>query len=235
MPQEKKTIKDFYNNLYLHKKEKAMDPFYVYQRWLKFFLPQIQKGKKLLDIGCGTGYFLKASSKAGLKTFGIDISEEAIKLAKKNSPDSRISIGEGENLPFSSQSFDYVTCLGSLEHFLDLERGLAEMVRVAKLGAEFLIIVPNKNYLWNKVLGQQGTIQQDYKEELKDLDSWKKLFESYGLRVEKISQDKYPAEIVKIFEHKNPIKILRRIIYHLVWIFMPLRYAYQFIFVLRKS
>jgi len=42
-----------------------------------------QKGRKLLDVGCGTGFLLLAAFKRGLKTYGIDISEEAIKIAKK--------------------------------------------------------------------------------------------------------------------------------------------------------
>ncbi len=231
--EEQIRIKNFYNKLYFRKKEKAMRPFYVYKRWLNFLSPQSEK--KILDVGCGTGYFLRACSEIGLESFGIDISQEAVKVAKQNSPASKILVGQGENLPFPDQIFDYITCLGSLEHFLDLEKGLSEMVRVAKPRAKFLIVVPNQNYFWDKVLHKRGTKQRDYQEELKDLDSWEKLFENYGLKIEKITQDKYPAEIVKIFESKNPIRILRRIIYRLVWIFMPLKYTYQFVFVFKKN
>jgi ubiquinone/menaquinone biosynthesis C-methylase UbiE len=226
-------IKNFYDDLYRRKKERTMRPFYVYQRWLDFF--SLEKDTSILDIGCGTGHFLKAAEDYGLKTYGIDISEEAVRIAKKIAPGSQIEVGEGEELKYPDAFFDYVACLGSLEHFSNLEQGLGEMLRVAKNGAKFLIIVPNKNYLWDKVLGKKGTIQRDYKEELKNFDSWKKLFESHGLETEKVTQDKYPAEIVKIFEYKNPTKILRRILYRLIWLFMPLRYTYQFIFVFRKK
>lgn len=229
----KERIKNFYNDLYKRKKARAMRPFCIYQRWIEFLSPQ--KGKKILDIGCGTGYFLKAAEEKGLETYGIDLSEEAIEIAKEMTKNSRLEAGSGESLKYSDDFFDYVACLGSLEHFMDLEKGLAEMVRVAKVGAKFLIIVPNKNYLWDKVLGKKGTIQRDYQEELKDLNSWKKLFAHYGLAMEKVGQDKYPAEIVKIFEYKNPIKILRRIVYRLVWLFMPLKYTYQFVFVFEKK
>ncbi len=231
MPEENK-IKNFYNDLYGRKKEKTMRPFYVYKRWVEFFSPQ--EGNKIFDIGCGTGYFLKASEEKGLKTYGIDISDEAVKVAKEIARNSQIEVGEGENLKYPDNFFNYISCLGSLEHFTDLEKGLREMIRVAKKGAKFLIIVPNINYLWDKVVGKKGTIQRDYKEELKDLNSWKKLFNNYGLKIEKIVQDKYPAEIVKIFEYKNPVKILRRIIYRLIWVFMPLKYTYQFIFILKR-
>lgn len=226
-------IKFFYNELYQRKKEQTMRPFYVYQRWLDFFSPE--KGKKIFDIGCGTGYFLKAAKERGLEAYGIDLSEEAIKIAKEIAPDSQIEVGAGEDLKYPDNFFDYIACLGTLEHFTNIEKGLAEILRVAKKDAKFFIIVPNKNYLWDKVVGKRGTIQRDYKEELKDFNSWKNLFEKFGLEMEKVTQDKYPAEIVKIFEYKNPIKILRRIIYRFAWLFMPLNYTYQFVFVFKRK
>lgn len=226
-------IKFFYNDLYQRKREQTMRPFYIYQRWLDFFSPE--KGKKIFDIGCGTGYFLKAAKERGLQTYGIDLSEEAVKIAREIAPNSQIETGTGEDLKYPDNFFDYIACLGTLEHFTNIEKGLAEILRVAKKDAKFFIIVPNKNYLWDKVVGKRGTIQRDYKEELKDFNSWKNLFEKFGLKMEKVIQDKYPAEIVKIFEYKNPIKILRRIIYRFVWLFMPLNYTYQFVFVFKRK
>ena len=48
-------------------------------KYLKFLIP---KNKKILDLGCGTGYKLNALNPS--KGIGIDFSNEAIKIAKKN-------------------------------------------------------------------------------------------------------------------------------------------------------
>ena len=55
-------------------------------------------------------------------------------------------VGPAEKLPFADGQFDFVSCLGALEHFLDPTRALREMVRVATPDAEFLLLVPNADF-----------------------------------------------------------------------------------------
>jgi len=76
-----KEIKDWYNQRYATKGENAYRPFEAYHIFLDHL--NIKPGRKLLDIGCGTGYLLKEADIRGLETYGIDISEEAVKIAKK--------------------------------------------------------------------------------------------------------------------------------------------------------
>lgn len=106
-----------------------------------------EPGKKLLDVGCGKGLFLFLASKRGLLTYGIDISKVAVDIARKVSPTSDIRVGLGEGLPYSDNFFDYVTCLGSLEHFLDPSKGVREMARVLKPDGRALILVPNSFFI----------------------------------------------------------------------------------------
>jgi SAM-dependent methyltransferase len=226
--------RNFYESHYKTKGFKAMRPQWVYDRWLRL-LGNLKKDEKLLDVACGTGFFLKAASQAGLQTVGLELADEAVALARMASPTSEVTQGFGEALPYGDNSFDYVTCLGSLEHFSNPQQGLAEMVRVAKDSARFLIILPNKNYwLWKYRLIPQGTKQRNF-EVVKDLAGWKEFLTQAGLTILTVKQDKYPASETKIFSSLNIIKIIRRLAYRFIWIFIPLSFTYQFVFVLEKQ
>jgi len=225
-------IKDWYNQRHRSFGENAWRSYEAYPFFLDYL--NVKPGEKLLDIGCGTGHLLKATDQRGLETYGVDISEEGVKTAKKVSPNSEIVVGKGENLKYPDKFFDYVTCLGALEHFLDMAKGVKEMVRSGKDDALFCIVVPNINYLYWKIRGTKGTEQQDINENLLSLKQWKDLFIQEELEILKIYQDRWFMKNINIFSSINPLGIVKRIIYKLVWTFLPLNYTYQFIFILRK-
>ncbi len=225
-------IKAWYDQRHLSFGENAWRPFEAYHIFLDYL--DVKAGKRLLDIGCGSGYLLKAANQKGLQTYGIDISDEGVKIAKKASPNSEIIVGKGEDLRFPDDFFDYVTCLGSLEHFLDMEKGVREMVRVGKKDASFCIVVPNIDFLFWKVIGSKGTKQQDINENLLSLKQWQNIFVKEGLEILRAYQDKWFMKKINIFSSVNPLGIVKRTIYKLGWIFLPLNCTYQFIFILRK-
>lgn len=225
-------IKDWYNHRYLKYGKSAMRPYEAYPIFLDYL--NVRTQKKLLDIGCGTGYLLKAADQRGLETYGTDISNEGVKIAQKVSPHSKIIRGKGEELRFPDKFFDYVTCLGALEHFLNIEKGINEMVRVAKDDALFCIVVPNLNFaLWNK--GKKGTKQQDINETLLSLEEWRNMFEKEKLEIVNIYQDKWLSRKIRILSSLNPSKILLKIYLKLRWMFISLDSTYQFVFILKKS
>lgn len=141
------------------------------------------EGKQLLDVGCGMGQWLMAAVERGAIPSGVDISQVAIDACQRLLPQAEIHCGPAEALPFEDKRFDFITCLGALEHFLDPEKGLREMVRVAKPTARFLLLVPNVDFLTRRMGLYSGTCQVDIREDVRSLDEWKKLFESAGLRV----------------------------------------------------
>jgi SAM-dependent methyltransferase len=55
-------------------------------------------------------------------------------------------------LPYADDSFDYVTCIGSLEHFLDMHTGAREMARITRPQGVVCILVPNTYSLLNNIL-----------------------------------------------------------------------------------
>jgi len=94
MPTEKE-IKDRYNQRHADEGKKAWRPYEAY--FVKLDCLKVEKGKRLLDVGCGTGYLLKAAEDTELETYGIDISGEAVKISRKISPSSKITEGSGKN------------------------------------------------------------------------------------------------------------------------------------------
>lgn len=232
MPTEKE-VTEYYDQIYKKKGVGAMRPLDYYRQVFAYL--NAMSGKNLLDVGAGTGHLLKIAEEAGLNVYGTDISPEAVRVAKENVSSANLVVAAGENLPFQNKFFDYVVCFGSLEHFLDMDKGVEEMIRVAKSDAKYMIVVPNKNYFLWKFRGEYGTKQRDMKETLMSYDEWKDFFRKHGLAVKNVYHDPWPWQSVKIFKHKNPWRILRRAFYRFIWLFMPLKYTYQFIFILKHS
>ena len=149
-------------------------------------------GKHVLDIACGTGQWLRYLQGRGAKVAGIDISERALQVARELLPDADLQQGVAESLPFDDAQFDFVTCLGSLEHFLDQPAALREMRRVAKPGARFLILVPNAGFLTRRLGLYRGTGQVAIQETVRSIPEWERLFEAAGLNVQREWRDLHP-------------------------------------------
>lgn len=232
MPTEKE-IKDWYNQKHADKGENAWRPYEAYPAILDYL--NVEKGKRLLDVGCGTGYLLKAAADKELETYGIDISGEAVKISRKISPKSKIMEGRGEEINYPDNFFDYVICYGALEHFSDMKKGLDEIVRVGREDALFCIVVPNVNFLYWKIIRKKGTEQSDINERLLSFHDWKHLFNERSFEILKVYQDRWPFRSIRIFSSINPFAVVKSAICKFVGFMLPLYYAYQFIFIMRKK
>lgn len=85
-----------------------------------------------LEIGCSSGYDAVEYGKYCSKYIGIDISDEAIKVAEsKNISNCEFICTDGHTLPFENESFDFVI-VNSLLHHLDLASTFVEINRVLK-------------------------------------------------------------------------------------------------------
>lgn len=152
-------------------------------------------GQRHLDVACGPGMVLRAAHERGVEASGVDLSEAAIELARRQLPGVDAQVGNAEDLPFQDNSFDGVTCLGSLERFLDRERALREMVRVARPSARFCFLVRNASTLiwrvWRQGLGNREVRGH---QDAQTLSSWRRLFERCGLRVVNVLPDQWPRQ-----------------------------------------
>lgn len=111
------------------------------------------KGKKLLEIGSGSGLnHIVWTKKYQIDGYGVEPSPDfyasfyriSRQLIKENGLDeSRIINARGENLPFPDDFFDIVYSTNVLEHVDDPEKVLKEAMRVLKPGGTLLFIYPN--------------------------------------------------------------------------------------------
>ena len=226
-------VKAWYNQHYSAKGLQSMRPAAAYPMFLD--LLEVRPGARLLDVSCGSGFLLDAARARGVSAVGVDLSDQAIHIAKQVAPAAALAVGAGEQLAFKDATFDYVSCLGSLEHFLDMGQGVQEMLRVAKPTARFCIMVPNENFIGWKVLGHQGTAQQDINEHLLSLGSWRRFFESQGLEIVRVTPDRWHA----VRWRKTPggggaARLISGPLLEAAWRLVPLAWQYQFVFLLRR-
>lgn len=183
-------IRDFYDNRYYGQHAHGAHPAW-HTRKIAERLGD-PAGWQVLDVACGTGDWLNLFRKRGAGVAGIDLSLKAIEICRRELPEGEFVCGPAETLPFADARFDLVTCMGSLEHFVDKPAALAQMRRVAKADARFLILVPNAGFLTRRLGLYGGTQQVSAKEDVYELAEWNQLFEEAGLRVIARWRDLHP-------------------------------------------
>lgn len=106
-------------------------------------LKLLDKGDKLLDIGCGDGTLGYFANHKYRMVYEVDISENACEIAEKRGVITRkVNLNE-EKLPFKNEYFDAITCSDVIEHVFEPYCLLAEIQRVCKRGGLVVISTPN--------------------------------------------------------------------------------------------
>lgn len=100
-------------------------------------------GKKVLDVGAGTGRIAVQLSKLGAAVTALDISEEMLKVLAKKDTHILTVLHDAEDLPFDKDTFDSVVANFLVVHLKNPERFLDEVYRVLKPGG--LLVVTNIN------------------------------------------------------------------------------------------
>lgn len=103
-------------------------------------------GLAVLEIGCGRGGFSKYLLDKGANLVAADFSTSAVNIAKtllSSGPPCDVRVADIQDIPFGADHFDLVVSLETLEHVPDPEKGLSELVRVAKPGGRLIITTPN--------------------------------------------------------------------------------------------
>jgi SAM-dependent methyltransferase len=85
--------------------------------------------KRVLDAGCGRGDFAERLAAAGIDVVGLDLSERMVELTRERGVEA--VVGTIERLPFDDDAFDAACANHVLYHLPDVDRGIAELARVA--------------------------------------------------------------------------------------------------------
>lgn len=96
---------------------------------------------RLLDVGCGTGAFLRVAQARGWSVTGTELSPFAVKSAQE----MELTVVQGElwEAGFPDGSFDVVTCWHVVEHAADPVWLIREICRVLRPGGWLVLAVPN--------------------------------------------------------------------------------------------
>lgn len=126
---------------------------------------QIDENDKVLDAGCGEGFYVMLFSELyNCFVVGVDSDEKILNQARnwlKDKPGLELKQGNINKLDFPDNYFDKIVCSEVLEHIPDDRGAVKELFRVMKPGGTLAVTVPNKNYpfMWdplNKIREAMG-------------------------------------------------------------------------------
>jgi len=113
------------------------------------FALQYLGDKKVLDLGCGSGYGVDLIASKASEVIGVDISDEAISYSRQHYKKENIKffVGDAANLHFfRDEEFDAVVSFEVIEHITTYLKFLKEIRRVLKNDGILIISTPNKKY-----------------------------------------------------------------------------------------
>jgi SAM-dependent methyltransferase len=96
--------------------------------------------QRVLEVGCGTGHWLRSLGSGGIRVMGLDASAQMLAYAKTQAPGARLAQGSAERLPWTNESFDRVFCINAFHHFHDKVAFLAEAMRVLRPGGRMMTV-----------------------------------------------------------------------------------------------
>ena len=130
----------------------------TYSYYLKKFFPNLSKDVKILDVGCGNGFFLDKLYKLGIRhTYGIEPSKEAVYKAPKHlKKNIKIDILRENSYPKSY--FSIITCFHTLDHVVNPNEFLEIISKRLKENGSVLFIVHNTQGLSVRLFGEKSPI-----------------------------------------------------------------------------
>lgn len=126
----------------------------------------IKEGERVLDVGCGQGYFTREALKHTRQVMGADISKELIAKAKAQTPSVQFHITPAHALKFAGNGqFDAALCVLALQNMQDMGAVFKEVARVLKPGGRFVFVLnhPTFRVLKRSSWGWDESTKQQYR------------------------------------------------------------------------
>jgi len=126
------------------------EPSYIWRAGQQRRLAMIQKAAgeringRFLEIGCGIGLYLEYLIPLGCEVFGTEYDFSRAMEAKERT--ESVLCAAGENLPFPDNSFDLILSNEVIEHVIDDQKAVQEMVRALQPGGRMIVFCPNRWY-----------------------------------------------------------------------------------------
>ncbi len=150
--------------------------------WEDFLKKKLEKGAKILEIGCAYGYLLKLLEKR-YKTYGVDISPYAIEKAKKICKKTKFFVGNIEKIKLKN-NFSAILCFDVLEHLKHPEKCIKKCYRALKKDGFLIISVPNTKSIFKPIKKEKWFGYRDKTHiSLYPPEKWKKLIEGAHLTI----------------------------------------------------
>lgn len=113
------------------------------------------RNRSLLDVGCGAGRFTEVALAVGAHVTAVDYSSAVDACWQNHGPHPRLNVVQADiyRLPFPEPSFDYVFCLGVLQHTPNVREAFLALPRQVRAGGKLAVDVYPKlrlNLLWPK-------------------------------------------------------------------------------------
>jgi ubiquinone/menaquinone biosynthesis C-methylase UbiE len=210
----------------------------AYQKRYCFVLSciEIKPGDMVADIGCAQGGMLLACKESHAKSYGVDFSYEALRIAKKSGLDNLIC-ADAQKLPFHNNLFDKIIALQTIEVLQDKTSALDEMRRIAKTDATFYFEVRNGSFILRRLSKFIRRVFRGIVKEIKpDLlfnedpsyDKWTEMLKEHGYRI--VRSIKTPAYLC----YENPVQFLKTIAIKMVYFLCPAKYCFTLSFLCKK-
>lgn len=119
---------------------------------------KVGEGRKVLEVGCGTGLVLERVATFAKEAQGIDLSPGMLERARERG--LNVKQGSATELPFEDESFDVAYSFKVLAHIPDIDTCISEMVRVVRPGGHIVFDSYNRNsmrYLVKRLFGPRST------------------------------------------------------------------------------
>ena len=172
--------------------EKLLDGFEKYR-----------KNNRLMDVGCGAGYFMLSASKRGWQAEGTEISDEAVRLAEEKG--QRVFKDNITSLDLGKDRYDVATLFELLEHASNPEEIIKKLSHILRPSGALYITTPNYNCLTRRLLGSRWSWFHKEHQFYFTTKTLRALLKKYGFKIKKIQAENLSLiEISKIFNKNRP-------------------------------